>query len=33
MDNAKETELYKTILDNFPDAELTDIKSSLKDDE
>ena len=33
IDNAKETELYKTILDNFPDAELTDIKSSLKDDE
>ncbi len=33
IDNAKETELYKTILDNFPDAELTDIKSSLKDNE
>ncbi|MDC3016754.1 DNA polymerase III subunit gamma/tau [Candidatus Pelagibacter sp.] len=33
IDNAKKTELYKTIMDYFPDAELTDVKSSKNDDE
>ena len=33
IDNAKKTELYKTIMDYFPDAELIHVKSSKNDDE
>ena len=33
IDNAKKTELYKTIMDYFPDAELTDVRSSKNDNE
>ena len=31
--NAKKTDLYKTMLDYFPDAELIDIKTIKKEDE
>ena len=33
VENSKKTDLYKTVLDYFPDAELTDIKTDRKDDE
>ena len=33
IDSAKKTELYKTIMDYFPDAELTDVRSSKNDNE
>ena len=33
IENSKKTDLYKMVLDYFPDAELTDIKTDRKDDE
>ena len=30
---SKKSDLYKSVLDFFPDAELTDIKSKQKNDE
>ena len=33
MENTKKTELYKTIMDYFPDAELVDVKPLLRRDD
>ena len=33
IENMKKSDLYKTMLDYFPDAELIDVKTSKKDDE
>ena len=33
IENSKKTDLYKMVLDYFPDAELTDITTDRKDDE
>ena len=33
IEKTKKTELYKTVLDYFPDAELIDVKPSQKDNE
>tara|TARA_B100000902_G_scaffold372231_1_gene399054 strand:- start:1911 stop:3569 length:1659 start_codon:yes stop_codon:yes gene_type:complete len=33
IENAKKTDLYTTMLDYFPDAELVDVKSSQKDND
>ena len=33
IENAKNSDLYKSVLEHFPDAELIDIKSMRKDDE
>ena len=33
VENSKKTDLYKMVLDYFPDAELTDITTDRKDDE
>ena len=32
IENAKETDLYKTMLNYFPDIELIDVKPVKKDD-
>ena len=32
IENAKKSDLYKTVLDYFPDAELIDVKPLQKDD-
>ena len=33
IENTKKSDLYKTVVDYFPDAELTEIKPVLKDEE
>ena len=33
IEKSKKSDLYKSVLDFFPDAELTDIKSKQKNDE
>ena len=33
IENAKKSDLYKTMLDFFPDAELTEVKPFQKDEE
>ena len=33
IENAKKTDLYKTMLDFFPDAELTEVKPLQKEDD
>ena len=33
IENMKKSDVYKTMLDYFPDAELIDVKTSKKDDE
>jgi DNA polymerase-3 subunit gamma/tau len=33
IENAKKTDLYETMLDYFPDAELVDVKPSQKDND
>ena len=33
IENSKKSDLYKVMLDYFPDAELTEIKPVLKDEE
>ena len=32
VENAKKSVLYKTMKELFPDAELTDVKTSKQDD-
>jgi DNA polymerase-3 subunit gamma/tau len=32
IEKAKQTEIYKNFMENFPDAELVDVKSIIKDD-
>ncbi|WP_440653499.1 DNA polymerase III subunit gamma/tau [Candidatus Pelagibacter sp. HIMB1542] len=32
IEKAKETEIYKNFMENFPDAELVDVKSIIKED-
>ena len=32
IDKAKQTEIYKNFMENFPDAELVDVKSIIKED-
>ena len=33
IENSKKSDLYKTMLDYFPDAELINVKQTSKDDE
>ena len=33
MDDVKNSDLYKKVLDYFPDAELIDVRYKNKDDE
>ena len=33
IENSKKSDLYKTMIDLFPDAELIDVKPIQKDDE
>ena len=32
IEKAKQTEIYKNFMENFPDAELVDVKSITKED-
>mgnify|MGYP003307547618 CR=1 FL=1 len=32
IEKAKQTEIYKNFMENFPDAELVDVKSIIKED-
>ena len=32
IEKAKQTEIYKNFMENFPDAELVDVKSISKED-
>ena len=32
IEKAKQTEIYKKFMENFPDAELVDVKSISKED-